>query len=196
MVRIALRPLDCPSSEILDCVPWAPRGAPRETNAMRKNGRIRSRAALVGIVFAMIGTAETAPAKVSASKSEGTRAPRDRSHVTYASWYGWDFAKRRTASGELFNPMALTAAHRTLPLGSKVRVTNLTNGRTVVLRITDRGPYHRGRGIDVSREAARRLKMVNQGVAKVRIDQLPAGGDTDPVPTAIAAWPSAIDGAR
>jgi rare lipoprotein A len=119
-----------------------------------------------------------------------------RQHVTYASWYGWGFAKRRTASGEVFNPMALTAAHRTLPLGSRVRVTNLTNGRSVILRITDRGPYHKGRGIDVSQEAARRLRMVRQGVARVRVEELPASPDMDPMPTASAAWPSPTDGPR
>jgi rare lipoprotein A len=117
-----------------------------------------------------------------------------RVQITYASWYGWGFARRRTASGELFNPMALTAAHRTLPLGSRVRVTNLGNGRSVVLRITDRGPYKKGRGIDVSREAARRLRMVNQGIAKVRVEHLTPAND--PVLTTVAGWPSGLDGPR
>jgi rare lipoprotein A (peptidoglycan hydrolase) len=132
---------------------------------------------------------------------KATQAPRrvikQPEQITYASWYGWGFARRPTASGELFNPMALTAAHRTLPLGSRVRVTNLTNGRSVILRITDRGPYKKGRGIDVSHEAARRLRMVRQGVAKVRVEHLvPPAMASSPVLTTISGWPSGLDGPR
>lgn len=157
---------------------------------MRKKHRM-SKAALLG-VLTVLGSTEAPKA---ATRPEGVSRPRN-SHVTYASWYGREFAMRRTASGELFNPSALTAAHRTLPLGSKVRVTNLGNGRSVVLRITDRGPYKKGRGIDLSREAARQLKMVNQGIARVRVDQLPLKPEIEPVSTALAAWPSAPEGGR
>jgi len=121
---------------------------------------------------------------------------RIREHITTASWYGWGFARRRTASGEPFNPMALTAAHKTLPLGSRVRVTNLRNGRSVVVRINDRGPYHGNRGIDVSKEAARQLRMVSQGVAKVKIEELPVMPYAGPVATAMAALPCAPSAAR
>jgi peptidoglycan lytic transglycosylase len=151
-----------------------------------------SKVALFGAVLTVLSPCEMPRA---ATRPESVTRARN-SHVTYASWYGWDFARRRTASGEMFNPLALTAAHRTLPLGSKVRVTNLGNGRSVVLRITDRGPYHKGRGIDLSREAARQLRMVDQGVARVRVDQLPIKPEIDPVSTAIAAWPSALEGGR
>src|SRR5712692_214512 len=85
----------------------------------------------------------------------------------HASWYGGEFARRPTASGERFDPSKLTCAHRTLPLGSKVRVTNLRNGRSVMVIITDRGPYARRREIDLSYGAARALGMLRQGVERV-----------------------------
>jgi len=94
------------------------------------------------------------------------------SKAGHASFYGSEFAGRRTASGERFDPNALTAAHRTLPLGTKVRVTNLHNGRSVLVTITDRGPFIRNREIDLSAGAARELKMVNRGVAQVLIQPL------------------------
>jgi rare lipoprotein A len=76
----------------------------------------------------------------------------------------------RTASGEKFNASELTAAHRTLPFGTRVRVTNLTTGRAVTVRVNDRGPFVKGRVIDVSRAAAQSLGMVGKGVAKVKLD--------------------------
>jgi rare lipoprotein A len=76
----------------------------------------------------------------------------------------------RTASGEKFNPRELTAAHPTLPFGTRVRVTNVNTGRSVTVRINDRGPFVRGRVIDVSHSAAESLGMVGQGVAKVKLD--------------------------
>ena len=89
-----------------------------------------------------------------------------------ASFYGSRHAGRRTASGERFDPADLTAAHRTLPFGTRVRVTNLENGRSVVVRINDRGPFAEGRVIDVSEAAARALGMIDQGLARVRVDRL------------------------
>ncbi|HLP89370.1 MAG TPA: septal ring lytic transglycosylase RlpA family protein [Nostocaceae cyanobacterium] len=89
-----------------------------------------------------------------------------------ASWYGYDGSGTRTANGERFNPEALTAAHRTLPMGTKVRVTNTRNGRSVVVRINDRGPYIGGRIIDVSAGAARLLGMMGSGLAPVRVEVL------------------------
>ena len=90
--------------------------------------------------------------------------------VGHASWYGEEFARRPTASGQLFDPFKLTGAHRTLPLGSKVRVTNLLNGRSVLVTINDRGPYKRRREIDLSYRAASVLGIVRRGVARVRIE--------------------------
>jgi rare lipoprotein A (peptidoglycan hydrolase) len=89
-----------------------------------------------------------------------------------ASWYGPKFHGKLTASGEVFNQEKLTAAHPTLPLGSRVKVTNLDNGKSVDLRINDRGPYKGGRIIDVSRAAARTLGMVGRGIAPVRVERL------------------------
>ena len=93
--------------------------------------------------------------------------------VGTASWYGAYFVGKPTASGEPYNMYDLTAAHPTLPLGSLVRVTNLRNGRTVVLRINDRGPIVPGRIIDVSYSAARVLKFKEQGIQRVRLDLVP-----------------------
>jgi rare lipoprotein A len=92
-----------------------------------------------------------------------------------ASFYGGELAGRPTASGERFNPQALTAAHRSLPLGSRVRVTNATNGRSIVVRINDRGPFHGNRVIDVSEAAARQLGFHGRGTARVQIELLARG---------------------
>jgi rare lipoprotein A (peptidoglycan hydrolase) len=89
-----------------------------------------------------------------------------------ASWYGPGFFDRRTASGERFDPGDMAAAHRTLPFGTRIRVTNLENGRRVVLRVNDRGPYKKGRVLDVTPIAAKRLGFQHIGVARVRIDVL------------------------
>ena len=86
-----------------------------------------------------------------------------------ASWYGPGFHGRRTANGEIFNQNALTAAHPSLEFGTKVKVTNLNNGRSVVVRINDRGPYAGGRVIDLSAAAAQSLNMVRSGVARVKV---------------------------
>src|SRR3954471_23255116 len=87
-----------------------------------------------------------------------------------ASWYGPGFYGRRTASGVVYTGTALTAAHPSLPFGTLVRVTNLANGRTVVVVIDDRGPFVRGRVIDLSMAAARRLGMMQDGVVQVRLE--------------------------
>jgi rare lipoprotein A len=92
------------------------------------------------------------------------------SAVGLASWYGAGFHGRRTADGETFNMNSLTAAHRTLPLPCNVRVTNLANHRSVVVRVNDRGPYAGHRLIDVSAETAKLLGFYDHGVAKVKID--------------------------
>ena len=86
-----------------------------------------------------------------------------------ASWYGDDFHGRLTSNGEVFDMHKVTAAHPTLPLPSRVRVTNLENGRSIVLRVNDRGPFVHDRIIDLSRAAADRLGFRRQGTAKVRI---------------------------
>lgn len=95
------------------------------------------------------------------------------SETGIASWYGPNFHGKKTANGEIYNQNDLTAAHRTLPLPSAVRVTNLENGRSLVLRINDRGPFAHGRIIDVSRRGAQLLGFERNGTAKVRVDILP-----------------------
>jgi rare lipoprotein A len=90
-----------------------------------------------------------------------------------ASWYGPNFHGKPTANGETFNQNLITAAHRTLPLPSAVRVTNLDNGRAIHLRVNDRGPFARGRIIDLSRRAAQLLGFEKNGTAKVRVEILP-----------------------
>lgn len=89
-----------------------------------------------------------------------------------ASFYGGKFHGRKTASGAIFNKHAMTAAHRNLPFGTRVRVTHVHNGRSVVVTINDRGPFIKSRIIDVSRAAAEQLGMVQQGVARVRLERL------------------------
>jgi rare lipoprotein A len=92
--------------------------------------------------------------------------------VGIASYYGPGFHGRRTASGERFNQHAMTAAHRTLPFGTRVRVTSLGNGKAVVVRINDRGPFSRGRVIDLSRGAAVQLGIIRAGVANVCVTRI------------------------
>nr|WP_243729404.1 septal ring lytic transglycosylase RlpA family protein [Paludibacterium purpuratum] len=89
-----------------------------------------------------------------------------------ASWYGKQFHGRRTTSGERYDMFAMTAAHPTLPIPSYIRVTNLKNGKAVVVRINDRGPFHRGRILDLSYAAAHKLGFVGQGSAKVLIERV------------------------
>jgi rare lipoprotein A len=103
-----------------------------------------------------------------------TTANASRVQIGLASFYGYrdGFAGKRTASGERFNPMAFTAASRTLPFGSLVRVTNLENGRAVIVLINDRGPYVEDRIIDLSVAAADKLDMRQAGVVRVRIELL------------------------
>ena len=87
-----------------------------------------------------------------------------------ASWYGGSLHGGPTASGERFDKNAMTAAHRTLPMNTRVRVTSKRNGRTVEVRINDRGPYGKGRIIDLSEAAAKRLDMIDAGVVPVRVE--------------------------
>jgi rare lipoprotein A len=95
-----------------------------------------------------------------------------------ASWYGPDFHGKSTANGEIFDMNEVTAAHQTLPLPSLVRVTNLENGRSIIVRVNDRGPFVNGRIIDLSRRSAQLLGTDRQGVARVRVQMVgPASGD-------------------
>ena len=97
-----------------------------------------------------------------------------------ASWYGIRCnGGTRTASGERLQNHASTAAHKTLPMGTKVRVTNLQNGKSEIVRITDRGPYKKGRVIDVTEGVAQRLGFYSRGIVPVKVEVLKKGGDGD-----------------
>lgn len=106
------------------------------------------------------------------SASSGSRSKSTQEGV--ASFYGKGFAGRPTASGETFDPSEMTCAHRTLPFGTWLRVTNLGNGKSVDVRVNDRGPFTGRRVLDLSEGAARHLDMIASGTAKVRIEVIPA----------------------
>lgn len=91
-----------------------------------------------------------------------------------ASWYGPGFVGRRTASGERYNQNGLTAAHKTLPMGTLINVTNIDNGKSVIVRVNDRGPFVRGRIVDLSKGAAKRIDMLGTGTAPVELIALSA----------------------
>jgi rare lipoprotein A len=115
-------------------------------------------------LLALVGCAGTGP--------QFDMAP-PRSEVGVATFYSSRFDGRETASGRRYDEDELTAAHRTLAFGTRVRVTNLANQRSVIVVITDRGPFGTGRVIDVSRRAARELGMLRAGTARVRLEPLP-----------------------
>lgn len=140
-------------------------------------------AAAIGIALLTVPLAMATPAqartavatestKVSHKSKEyrATKMAIGKTQVGLASWYGKKFNKRKTASGEKFSPNLPTAAHRHLPLGTHVRVTNLENGRTTTVRVNDRGPYVKGRIIDLSKSAAKKIGMVHVGVTPVKIE--------------------------
>ena len=108
--------------------------------------------------------------------------------MTLASWYGPGFVGQPTASGEIYHRGDLTAASRSLPLGTRVQVTNLNTGRAVVVRINDRGPYVRGRGIDLSQGAAERIGLNHSGVARVSVTRLDATASASSMPTVSQEW--------
>jgi len=119
---------------------------------------------LAVLALAAAGCASTRPRRATTTPpAPGTRV------VGFASWYGQRHQGRATASGEAFDMTKLTAAHRTMPFGTRLRVTNVENGRSVVVRVNDRGPWVDDRVLDVSLAAARALGMTGDGVTKVEI---------------------------
>jgi rare lipoprotein A len=100
--------------------------------------------------------------------------------IGIASWYGADFHGRQTANGETYNMYAMTAAHRTLPFNTRLRVTHLENGKQIEVRINDRGPFVPGRIIDLSKSGATALGMLGEGTARVRIETLGYAGGRPP----------------
>ncbi len=134
----------------------------------------RIQVVLVPIVVVSIVLAGTRAQGKTPSTSQ---APIERHHAETgrASWYGKAHQGQHTASGERFDMHALTAAHRTLPFGTIVRVTDLRSGRAVNVRINDRGPFRRGSVIDLSYEAARKLGIVSRGTARVELTVISRG---------------------
>ena len=128
---------------------------------------------LVSILWTALCIAAS-PASAARAVSLAANNAEPNAQIGIASWYGAKEAGRRTASGAIFDPRQPTAAHRTLPLGTCVRVTHLGNGHFVVVPIIDRGPYIHGRLIDLSEIAAQRLGMKQAGLAQVRITVVPS----------------------
>jgi rare lipoprotein A len=116
----------------------------------------------LAIVAILISVPLSASARVSAGHTQ----------KGMASYYHDSLHGRKTASGEIYNKRVLSAAHKTLPLGSKVRVTKLGSGKSIVVKVNDRGPFVKGRIIDLSRRAARELGIIGRGVAKVKVEVL------------------------
>jgi rare lipoprotein A len=134
---------------------------------------------LIGIIFSMTwGCAFYRREAAIPQKVKGVE-------VGWASWYGADFHGRKTASGEVYDMYQLTAAHRTFPLGSTVMVTHLKDGKSVMVTINDRGPFVKGRIIDLSYAAAQALGMVEEGVARVRVEIINEGSSPSPSPAGL-----------
>ena len=119
---------------------------------------------------------ESGEARPSAVVSDAIEIPHDAKPLLVetgiASWYGAPYHNRRGSNGEIYDMRAMTAAHRTLPLGSIVRVTSIDNGSSAVVRITDRGPFIQGRIVDLSQAAAQKIGLVQRGTAEVRLEVL------------------------
>lgn len=98
-----------------------------------------------------------------------------------ASWYGPKFHGKLTANGEIYDQMALTAAHKSLKFGTLLKVTNPRNGKSVILRINDRGPYINNRELDLSKGAAIELGLIEKGVARVKVEEISPGMDVEPI---------------
>lgn len=111
-----------------------------------------------------------------------------------ASWYGKDYHGRPTASGEIYDMHGLSAAHRTMPLRSVIRVTNRTNGRQVTLKVNDRGPFIRGRTLDLSYGAAQALGFAEAGLAPVEFEVISRGGKSSSIGRRPVAAPELVDG--
>lgn len=142
---------------------------------MRTLGRSLPPGVLRALAFAIVLLTFAACTTKTPPRRAGSGKPRPAAGVQHgiASWYGGKHHGGPTASGERFDKHAMTAAHRTLRMGTRVRVTRKKNGRSVIVRINDRGPYSKGRIIDLSEAAARRLDMIEDGIAKVKVEVVP-----------------------
>jgi rare lipoprotein A len=144
----------------------------------------------------VFGAASCARKKNSRANAAGIPPPPSRSvaigetETGLASWYGEPYHGRRAANGEIYDMHAMTAAHRTMPFGTWVRVDNLTNGKEVEVRITDRGPFVDGRIIDLSRAAAQKISLIGPGVARVKLTVVnpPAGAVNEQYGVQVGAY--------
>jgi rare lipoprotein A len=152
-------------------------------------------------LFPLPAATETGP------QASPQAASREAAEVGVASWYGADFHGRKTANGEVYDKERLTCAHRTLPFGTFLRVSNLDNGSSVVVRVNDRGPFAKNRVIDLSEAAARIIGMIPTGTARVSLTAIPEeealawlGGSLDgargPVPRSAPEGPTAASPAE
>ncbi len=135
-------------------------------------------AGLVPTVYLYSCAARSAPAPppplvlpAIAQTIQPNATPTPASHIMKASWYGAGLTGQKTTSGEVYNPRALTAASKTLPIGSVVKVTNPENGKSVNVRINDRGPFVPGRSLDLSQRAAEKIGVIHKGVARVKVSR-------------------------
>jgi rare lipoprotein A len=162
------RALSLTVAALLTSVPAQAAQAPTQT-VEAPTPRLQSLEAAVATASDDSSVTADTPATIE-TKLEAVQQSFDEIATGRASYYGRELEGNRTASGERFHAAALTAAHRTLPLGTKLRVTNLANGRSVIVRVNDRGPFIRGRVLDVSLAAAREIGMVARGSADVRLE--------------------------
>lgn len=133
----------------------------------RSNDKIRR-----DTLSAKVEVPKEQPSVIEKLNTVASNTVRKFSQTGMASWYGRQFHGRKTASGETFNMHAMTAAHRSLPLNCYIRVTNRNNGKSVVVKVNDRGPFHGNRVVDLSYGAAKQLGITNSGVAKVSIERV------------------------
>jgi rare lipoprotein A len=148
----------------------------KQKHAARKSTARKVRLGLMAIAMGVTGSAIASSAPTALAKVPASNEGRGQAQIGTASWYGGRFNGRKTASGERFDMNAFTCAHRTLPLGSWLRVTNLSNLKSIFLRVNDRGPVPRSRILDLSRGAARMLGIT--GLGKVEIEPI-RSDDTD-----------------
>jgi rare lipoprotein A len=140
---------------------------------------LRVRHVMLAVLVALGAGSALAQASAAATASDAAAASAA-SESGKLAWYGRKFAGRKTASGEAYNPYALTMAHQTLPFGTRVKVTNPANGKSVVLRVNDRGPTQADRVGDVSLAAARQLGMVKAGVIDAELSVVDAAATKKP----------------
>jgi len=148
----------------------------RTMNSEGRNRRAtRAVAALLPVVVLLFTGCASTPRAKRTIAVPSTRSTPAKTIVGIASYYGKEYHGRTTASGEIFDMTKLTAAHRSLPFGINVRVTNLSNNHSVIVRVNDRGPFIAGRIIDLSLAAAQRLGMITAGLARVSVEPVESG---------------------